>query len=215
MTSPQSAPLLSMRCAPMRSCRKYSSALSFRAAFSGISMVHCRSSWISSGVLISANFTSARSRCGRLDSIVTSRVRSSSGDTRVTAESSAKRLISSVHGSTFASPRTPCALRMTPTAIRLIKNIEDISPARFLTGSREQRAHGARRAALTPDDFSEVVGGDLELDDGGLVALVRANSHRVGIVDQRLGDELDQLFHLAFLRSDFTVGDSCAPLLTQ
>jgi hypothetical protein len=38
----------------------------------------------------------------------------------------------------------------------------------------------------------------------------------VGVVDEAPGDECDQVFHyFVFLRSDFTVGESCAPLLTQ
>src|SRR5712692_6172229 len=152
--------------------------------------------------------------------MVTARVRSSSGETSVTAESCWKRSAESVHGSTLASPRTPCALRMTPTAMRSpmagsVQDVEDEAAPDLLTGRRQQRAHGARGAALPPDDFAQVLLCDLELDDGRLVALVRADSHRVGIVDQGLRHELDQFLHFVFFRRDFTVGDNCAPLLTQ
>jgi hypothetical protein len=40
--------------------------------------------------------------------------------------------------------------------------------------------------------------------------------HVVGRIDQGLGDELDEWFHcFVFFSSDFTVGESWAPLLTQ
>src|SRR3989442_7231654 len=108
--------------------------------------------------------------------MVTSRVRSSSGETSVTVESSSNRSAELVQGSTLASPRTPCALRMTPTAMRSpmagsVQDIEDVAPPGLLTGRRQKRAHGAGGAALAPDDFAEVLRGDLELDDGRLVAL--------------------------------------------
>ena len=99
--------------------------------------------------------------------------------------------------------------------MRLVKNVEDIAPTRFLSGGGQQRAHCARRAALAADDFAEVELGDFQLDDRRLIALVRPDSHRVGIVNERFGDELDELFHLNFLSRDLTVGESCAPLLTQ
>ena len=133
----------------------------------------------------------------------------------MTFDSSWKRLKESVQGSTLTSPRIPCGLRMTPSAIRLIKNIEDVAPPRFLSGGGQQRAHCARRTALAADDFAEVELRDFQLDDRRLIALVRPDSYRVGIVDERFGDELDELFHLNLLRSDLTVGESCAPLLTQ
>jgi hypothetical protein len=44
---------------------------------------------------------------------------------------------------------------------------------------------------------------------------VHARPYRVGVIDERLGQELHQLFHYFFFNSDFTVGDNCAPLLTQ
>ena len=133
----------------------------------------------------------------------------------MTFESSWKRSKESVQGSTLTSPRIPCGLRMTPSAMRLVKNIEDVAPPRFLSGSVQECPHCAGRAALTADDFAEVELGDFELDDRRLIALVRPDPYRVGIVDERFGDELDQLFHLNFLRRDLTVGESCAPLLTQ
>src|SRR5207248_4948517 len=116
----------------------------------------------------------------------------SSGDTSVTFFSFSKRFGESVHGSTLASPRTPCALRITPMAMRSpmagsVQNVEDVAAAALLSCCREQRPDGARRAALTANDFAEIVGGDLELDDGGLIALVRADPHRVGLVDERFG----------------------------
>lgn len=104
---------------------------------------------------------------------------------------------------------------MTPSAIRLVKNIEDIAPSRLLSGGCQESSHCARRAALPADDFAEIGGGDLELHHRRLIALMHPDSHRVGIVDERFGDELHQLFHLNFLRRDLTVGESCAPLLTQ
>jgi len=99
---------------------------------------------------------------------------------------------------------------MTPTAIRLVKNIEDVAPPRFLSGGGQERSHCARRAALPADDFAEIELGDLELDDRRLIALVRPDSHRVGIVDERFGNELDEFLHLNFLSRDLTVGESCA-----
>ena len=96
-----------------------------------------------------------------------------------------------------------------------VKNIEDVAPSRFLSGGGQESSHCARRAALPADDFAEVELGDLELDDRRLIALVRPDSYRVGIVDERFGDELDEPFHLRFLIRDLTVGESCAPLLTQ
>src|SRR5207253_5095420 len=189
----------------MRSCKKNSLAPRLRASSSGISIVHWRSDSISSGELMSANFSSARSRCSRADSIRACRVCDSSGETRMTFDSSSKRSNESVHGSTCASPRTPCALRMTPTAIRLVKNIEDVSAPRFLSGSRKQRANGAGRPALTADHFSEVGRGDLDLDDRRLVTVVRPDSDGVGIIHERFGDELDELFHFSFLRRAVSV----------
>src|SRR5438067_2402196 len=208
IVSPRSRPSLSTRCRPTRSWRK-NSFLSRRRAFSsGISMVHCRSASTS---VIPANFNSARSPCARADSIVASRVWDSSGETRMTFDRCWKRSKESVQGSTLTSPRIPCGLRMTPSAMRLVKNIEDVAPSRFLSGGIQESSHCPRRAALTDDDFAEVELGDLELDDRCLIAFVRPDSYRVGIVDELFGDEFDELFHLNFLRSDLTVGDSCAP----
>src|SRR5438045_860999 len=120
-----------------------------------------------------SNFTSRRSPCARADSTATMRVSFSSGDTSVTFFSFSKRSGESVHGSTLASPRTPCALRITPMAMRSpiagsIQNVEDVAAAVLLSCCCEQRADGARRAALTANDFAQVVGRDLELDDRGL-----------------------------------------------
>src|SRR5438128_1193313 len=93
---------------------------------------------------------------------------------------------------------------MTPMAMRSpmagsIQNVEDVAAPLFLARRGQQGANCARGAALAPDDFAEVGGSDLQLDDGGLVALVGANSHGVGIVDERFRDELDQLLHLLLL----------------
>src|ERR1051325_451646 len=89
---------------------------------------------------------------------------------------------------------------MTPTAMRSgiaasVENVEDGAAAGLLPGRRGERAESARGAPLPPDDFAEVVGRHFQLDDELVAAIVRAGVHRVGIVDERLGDELDELFH--------------------
>ena len=61
---------------------------------------------------------------------------------------------------------------------RLIQNIENVAAPDFLPGRGEERAHGARGAALPPDDFAKVGLGDFQFDDGRLIALVRPDSHR-------------------------------------
>ena len=97
---------------------------------------------------------------------------------------------------------------------------------RLRAGRGEQRAHRTRRPSLTPDDLPQVGFRDFQLDYGLIATLVDVRINRLGVIDERLGDELDQLFQaftstlrayavLFFFRSDFTVGESWAPLLTQ
>src|ERR1051325_7719444 len=145
------------------------------------------------------NLMSARSACRRAASIVTSRVSDPSGGTSVTERTSAKRS-NSVHGSTEASPRTPCALRITPRAMRSlmtrsVQDVEGVPPARLLAGGGEESADGPRRAALAPDHFAEVGRGHFARADRGLLPLHGVHFHRIRIVDERLGHELDQVFH--------------------
>src|SRR4051812_17965640 len=107
-----------MSVSPMRSCRKYSFSSSLRASLSGISTVQLRSGSTSSGASMPSNFTSARPPWMRTPVMRASRVEASSGETSVTVMRSSKRSGELVHGSMLASLRTPCGLRMTPTAIR-------------------------------------------------------------------------------------------------
>jgi len=91
----------------------------------------------------------------------------------------------------------------------------------FSGGRGEEGAHCARCPALAADHLAEVVLGHLELDDGLIAAVVRMRIDRLGIIDERLATnsisssmERDYAV-LFFFSNDFTVGESCAPLLTQ
>src|SRR5689334_8385258 len=93
---------------------------------------------------------------------------------------------------------------MTPTAMRSatggsVESVEDGAAAALLPGRREERAERAGGAPLPADDFAEVVGRHLQLDDELIAAIVRAGVDRVGIVDERFGDELDQITQLLSL----------------
>src|SRR5437660_11344464 len=89
---------------------------------------------------------------------------------------------------------------MTPTAMRSgtaasVENVENGAAAALLPGRREKRAESARGAPLPSDHFAEVVGRHFQLDDELIAAIVCGGLNRVGVVDERFGDELDQLFH--------------------
>src|SRR5438067_8732961 len=89
---------------------------------------------------------------------------------------------------------------MTPTAMRSpiggsVENVEDGATAALLPGRREKGAERPCGAPLPSDHFAEVVRRHFELDDGLVAAVVGVGGDRLGIVDERLGDELDELFH--------------------
>src|SRR5688572_27177708 len=122
-----------------------------------------------------------------------------------------------------SSPRTPCGRATWPILMRstfaltprlgstglrwtfphpalvahelalLLDDLEDRALAQLGRGSREDRAHRPGRAPLLADHLAEVFLGDLELEDGGLFSLDLVDLDGLGTIDQRRGDEGDQL----------------------
>src|SRR5437016_2900845 len=89
---------------------------------------------------------------------------------------------------------------MTPTAMRSgtaasVENVENGAAAALLSGRREKRTERACGAPLSSDHFAEVAGSHFQLDDELIAPVVRGGLNRVGVVDERFGDELDELTH--------------------
>src|SRR5205085_12272639 len=76
-----------------------------------------------------------------------------------------------------------------------IQNVEHGAAAALLSGRREERAERAGGAPLASDHLAEVVGRYFQLDDELVAAIVGAGVDRVGVIDERFGDELDEIFH--------------------
>src|SRR5262245_39510751 len=92
----------------------------------------------------------------------------------------------------------PCARSTNPMETRkLLEDFEDGPLVLLGGGGLEQLAHGARGAALLADDLAQIVLGDGELVDGGAVLVELLDLDLVGLVDQGLGDEEDEVFHYA------------------
>src|SRR5579862_482638 len=107
----------------------------------------------------------------------------------------------SVRTSTRTSPRRPWTPRTRPTTSRVgpaacEPGSEDLERDRATFAGGRDLQQGAQRlgdAAVPTDDLAHVVLGDMQLDDGPVLLLDLGDLHRVGVVDERAGDVLDQV----------------------
>src|SRR5471030_1931381 len=102
----------------------------------------------------------------------------------------------------------PCGFRITPTAMRVpascsagplmdasVDDVEHVTTPRASRGSRQKDPHRSSRTTLPTDDLAQIGLGDFQLQNRLMVSLHRTYPHGVRVVDERLRDELDQLFH--------------------
>jgi hypothetical protein len=105
-----------------------------------------------------------------------------------------------------------------PSRSGLIDDLDEDALSVLHAGGLHDTAQRLGRATLSPDHLPEVLFGDAQLEnDGFLVILVLADLDLIGLVDQRLGEELEQLLQaipFAFRRR-LTVALGWAPWLSQ
>src|SRR5438094_864384 len=94
----------------------------------------------------------------------------------------------------FSSPRMPCAPRTWATTRNsgALNDVEVDSGAFAGRSGFDEGAEASNDAALTADDFADVLFVDFELVDRGVAILDLVDLDRVRLVDQHLGDVLDQ-----------------------
>src|SRR5262249_9601500 len=101
---------------------------------------------------------------------------------------------------TRMTPYTPCARTTLPNATQSsLEHFEDDTLASLRRGRGQDRAHGAGRATLLPDDLAQVLLRHGELEHGSVALVDFDHVDGVGIVDQGLGDVLDELLHRRLL----------------
>src|SRR5437764_1341628 len=84
---------------------------------------------------------------------------------------------------------------MTQFTLLIFDDLEERPLVLLAGGGGEDGAQGARGAPLLADDLAEVVGRDAQLEDRRLVAGDLAHLDGVRVVDERPGDERDQILH--------------------
>src|SRR5712691_9177296 len=95
------------------------------------------------------------------------------------------------------SPRIPCAASTCATTRKAgLDDVEVDSGAFARGGGFDEGAEAADDSALTADDFADVLFVDFELVDRGVAILDLVDLDRFRLVDQHLGDVLDQPFQI-------------------
>ena len=128
----------------------------------------------------------------------------------------AKRSGASLAPSTKKEPSTPCGRPTRPTVTSSLNDVEDHALARSGGARAHDRAQRPGEPALAADHLAAVIGGDVELEHGRILALDLLDAHGIGIVDELLRKPGEQLRHYelmpAALISLATASEGCAPL---